>query len=86
MNFGIRKEQIFLKLIKGSQTVYHLCTEFPQIMDILEEIGFKDIKKPGMLHTAGRFMTLNKGAAMKKINPDRMKEAFLKHGYEYAEE
>ena len=34
--------------------------------NILAEIGFVDILKPGMLNTAGRFMTIPKGAAMRK--------------------
>ncbi|BCJ93309.1 hypothetical protein acsn021_08780 [Anaerocolumna cellulosilytica] len=75
-----------MKNINGNQTVYQICKEYPQVADILEEIGFKDIKKPGMLQTAGRFMTLNKGAVMKKISTESMKEAFEKQGYNYTEE
>jgi len=75
-----------MKNIKGSQTVYQICKEYPQAAYILEEIGFIDIKKPGMLQTAGRFMTLNKGAVMKKISTETIKAAFEKYGYNYIEE
>ena len=32
-------------------------------MNILSDMGFTDITKPGMLNTVGRFMTLDKGAS-----------------------
>ncbi|MDF2611021.1 MAG: threonyl-tRNA synthetase [Lachnospiraceae bacterium] len=65
-----------------NKSVYELCSEHPQIAVILSEIGFKDITKPGMLNTAGRFMTIPKGAAMKKIEISRIKQILLENGYE----
>jgi hypothetical protein len=47
----------------------------------MQELGFTDITKPGMLNTAGRFMTLPKGAAMKGIGLDVIKTAFEKNGF-----
>ena len=35
-----------------------------------------------MLHTAGRFMTLKKGAAFKKVSLDLIKETLAVNGYE----
>ena len=51
----------------------------------MEELGFKDITKPGMLNTAGRFMTLSKGAAMKGINMAVIREELMKHGFSIQE-
>ena len=51
----------------------------------MEGFGFKDITKPGMLNTAGRFMTLPKGAAMKGINMDVIREELMKHGFSIQE-
>lgn len=70
------------RIVDFNKTVYELCSTNPEIIDILIELGFKDIAKPGMLQTAGRIMTLSKGAAMKKIDLDTIKEAFEKHGFE----
>jgi selenophosphate synthetase-related protein len=56
-----------------------------KIPNILKELGFKDITNPGMLNTAGRFMTIPKGAAMKKIPIETIKESFINHGYEIKE-
>ena len=44
--------------INLNTTIYELCREYPEIAEILDELGFHDILKPGMLNTAGRFMTI----------------------------
>lgn len=68
-----------------TKTVYELCTADPAIAEIMTELGFSDITKPGMLQTAGRFMTIPKGAAMKKLEMDKIKQAFSSRGYEVLE-
>ena len=73
------------KVINFSKTVYELCNNNFEIADILKELGFKDITNLGMLNTAGRFMTIPKGAAMKKIPIETIKESFINHGYEIKE-
>ena len=68
-----------------TKSVYELCRENPSIADILAELGFTDITKPGMLQTAGRFMTIPKGAAMKHIDLSLIRQTFSEHGYEVIE-
>ncbi len=74
------------KKINLSNTVYELCKEHPEIADILSDLGFHDILKPGMLHTAGRFMTIPKGAVMKKISLDKIIETLKEHDFIIVEE
>ena len=69
------------KTIDLNKTVYELCNSYPEIKDILNSSGFTDITKPGMLNTAGRFMTIPKGATMKKLSLDTIKEALIEHGF-----
>lgn len=69
------------KVIKMSETVYHIYKEYPEIIEIMDGLGFHDIVKPGMLHTAGKFMTIEKGASMKKINVETLKQAFMEKGF-----
>ena len=58
---NIRLEQKDMdKKINLNHTVYELCMEYPEISDLLNEMGFHDIVKPGMMQTAGRFMTIPK--------------------------
>lgn len=70
------------KEIDLSKTVYELCREYPEIKDILAGIGFSDIMKTGMLETAGRFMTIQKGSKAKGIDLEKIKQEFIKNGFE----
>lgn len=69
------------KTIDLSKTVYDLCKDNPEIIEIMKGLGFDKIASPGMLNTAGRFMTLPKGAAMKGIPMEKVREAFAEKGY-----
>lgn len=73
------------KTIDLKDNVYEIYQKTPEIIDLLFELGFQDIIKPGMLHTVGRFMTIPKGAMMKKINLDLVRERLLEEGYEIIE-
>ena len=73
-------------VIDLSKTVFELCKENPEVIEIMKELGFTDITQPGMLNTAGRFMTVPKGAVMKGIGLDKIKETFHAHGYQIKEE
>ena len=74
------------KKVDLSNTVYELCKEYPEIADILSELGFYDSLKTGMLQTVGRFMTIPKDAVMKKISLDTIIEALKEHGFQIVEE
>lgn len=71
--------------IDMSKTVYELSRDNEEIVEIMKELGFESIATPEMLNTAGRFMTIPKGAAMKKIPMDKIKEKFISKGYEIIE-
>ena len=64
-----------------NESVFSLCTKHPELVSILSELGFRDITKPGMLQSAGRFMTPVKGAALKHIALNDMVKALAAHGY-----
>ncbi len=67
--------------IDMKKTVYELSKEDPEIVGIMKELGFESIANEGMLNTAGRFMTIPKGAAMKNISMDRIRDVFKGKGY-----
>lgn len=73
------------KIIDLNKTIFELSKEYPEIPEIMSELGFKDITKPGMISTAGRFMTLTKGAAAKNIDIEKIKQEFIRLGYEIKE-
>ncbi len=70
-----------LREIDLKKTVYELSQENPEIVNIMKELGFESIANEGMLNTAGRFMTIPKGAAMKSISLEKIKQVFESKGY-----
>ncbi len=44
--------------IKGTTPIYDLVKAHPDIKQIMADLGFVDIVKPGMLQSIGRIMTL----------------------------
>lgn len=73
------------KIINLTKSVYEICREYPEVVDVMKELGFENIASSGMLNTVGRFMTIPKGAVMKNISLDRVKEVFSNKGYEIIE-
>ena len=69
------------KRIDLGRSVYALCTEYPELLEVMKDLGFKDIVMPGMLSTAGRIMTIPKGAAMKKIDLNVIIQRLKREGY-----
>ncbi|ABO50132.1 conserved hypothetical protein [Desulforamulus reducens MI-1] len=69
------------KILNLQKSLFELVREHPDIANIMHELGFKDIVKPAMLNTAGRVMTIPKGAALKKIDLDTIKQTFQEKGY-----
>lgn len=75
-----------MKHISLNNSIYNLSVEYPDVVDIMVQLGFSDITRPGMLQTVGRVMTLSKGAKMKNIGLEKIREVFLAEGFEIDEE
>jgi hypothetical protein len=73
------------KTIDFSKTVYELCKDDPEVIEIMKDIGFDQITSTASLNTVGRFMTIPKGAGMKGIEMERIKGEFTKRGYSIKE-
>lgn len=73
------------KTIDLNKSVHDLIKEYPEVAEIMREIGFPDITNPAMLNTAGRVMTIPKGAAMKKIDLNTIKQTFVAKGFSIVE-
>jgi len=69
------------KVLNIQQPVYHLCTEYPEIIPIIKELGFENITNPTMLRTTGRVMTLPNGCRMKGITLETVIATFEKNGF-----
>ena len=56
------------KRIDLKKSVYDLCTDYPELVQIMDDLGFKDITNKTKLNTIGRVMTIPKGAIVKGID------------------
>lgn len=70
-----------MREIDFSKTLFELVTEYPEVKQIMAELGFNAINQPGMLQTAGHYMTIPKGAQMKKIPLEQIVTAFEISGF-----
>ena len=69
------------KIADINKSVFSLCKNDDTLKQILYDLGFEDITKPGMLNTAGRFMTLKKGAKIKHIPLTKIVFILEERGY-----
>ncbi|WIV12375.1 DUF1858 domain-containing protein [Proteiniborus sp. MB09-C3] len=70
------------KAISLNETIHEICTRYPEIKEILRELGFEDITNPIMMNTAGKIMTISKGTQMKNIDIENVKEKLKEKGFE----
>ncbi|HHU80544.1 MAG TPA: DUF1858 domain-containing protein [Acholeplasmataceae bacterium] len=76
-----KKEVIIIKTININTSIHDLVKSYPEIKDIMKNLGFDNIVNPVMLNTVGRIMTIKKGSEMKNISLDKIKEAFLENNF-----
>ena len=70
------------KILDLDKSVASLVKEYPEVADIMVELGFTEIKNPAMLASVGRIMNLKKGSQMKKIPMEEIVRAFREKGFE----
>jgi len=71
-----------MKHVDLNESVYVMCSNYPEIKSILRELGFHHITNAVMLNTVGKRMTIPKGALMKGIELNIIIERLKKEGYE----
>nr|WP_298572184.1 DUF438 domain-containing protein [uncultured Mogibacterium sp.] len=71
-----------VKVLDMKRNVHDLATEFPEVIDIMIELGFKDISNPVALNTMGRVMTIPKGSQIKGIDLESIVNMFEDKGFE----
>ncbi len=70
------------KTLDLTKTVYELCREDPDIVGIMREAGFHEVGDPVICATAGPFMTIPKGARLRRISLEKVLQLFRDRGYE----
>ena len=70
------------KKLDLNKTVFELTQEYPELVDIMAELGFTEITKKSMLYSVGKIMTIPKGAKMKNISMIDVVTALISNGFE----
>ncbi|WP_455017444.1 DUF438 domain-containing protein [Oribacterium sinus] len=70
------------KILDLDKSVASLVKEYPEVVNIMADLGFTEIKNPAMLASVGRIMNLKKGSQMKKIPMEEIVRAFREKGFE----
>ncbi len=68
-------------ILDKNRSVYSLTQEYPDLIDVLADIGFTEIKNPLVRKTVGKRMNLQRGAKMKGISWVRIVNSLQKAGY-----
>mgnify|MGYP000105085935 FL=1 len=59
-----------------------MVQEYPELVDVLKDLGFSEITKPAMLNSVGRITTIPKGAKMRNISMMKVVPALMSNGFE----
>lgn len=70
------------KKIDLNHSVYELVMQYPELTDIMKELGFSEITKSAMLYSVGKVTTIPKGAKRKGIPMTEVVSSLLRHGFE----
>ena len=70
-----------MKELDMNKTVAVLVKEYPELKEIMVELGFQDITSPMALKFMGKVMTIPKGAAIKGIPMEKIVAALEKNGF-----
>ena len=70
------------KVIDLETTVFTLVQQYPELKEILLNLGFSEIVNPIMFNTMGKIMTLKKGSKVKKIPLDQIIKTLEEKGFE----
>ncbi|SEH35531.1 DUF438 domain-containing protein [Selenomonas sp. KH1T6] len=69
------------KTIDLSKSVYQLVQQYPELIEIMDTLGFHEITKKAMLHSVGKIMTIPKGASMKHIPMETIISTLTAQGF-----
>ena len=71
-----------MKTVDFNASLANIIELYPELLDILYDFGFTQIKAPGMLKTAGKFMTLKLGCELRKIDINALEDHLISLGYD----
>ncbi|MGJ9383799.1 DUF1858 domain-containing protein [Salipaludibacillus sp. CF4.18] len=70
-----------MKEISLRTSILELCTAHPDLINIMRDIGFVNITKPGMIQSAGRIMTISKGCRAMGFSVEKVSKQLEQQGF-----
>ena len=70
-----------MKKIDLTKSLYESVKEYPEIVNIMADLGFKEILNKGALELMGRVVSIEKGAKIRNIDINKIKQAFIDNGF-----
>ena len=71
------------KLIDINKNIYELCKEYPEIKNILSDLGLEAIKNPIMFNTVAKITTIDKASKIKNIDMKNIIKKFEERGFAF---
>ncbi len=71
-----------MKKLDLNKSVYELTQEYPELIDIMKDLGFTDITNKVMLNSVGKITTIPKGARMRKIPMQKVVMTLILKGFQ----
>ena len=71
------------KLINTNKNIYELCKEYPEIKNILSDLGFEAINNPIMFNTMAKITTIDKASKIKNIDMNNIIKKFEENGFAF---
>ena len=69
------------KIISINDSIYNIVSRYKEVITVMEILGFEGMTNKSTIGTAGRIMSLAKGAKFKNIDINIIKNEFEKHGF-----
>ncbi|MDW7674691.1 MAG: DUF1858 domain-containing protein [Bacillota bacterium] len=70
------------KQLDLNKSLYELTSIYPELIDILKDLGFSAITSPIVRNTMGRQMTIPKGCEKQKIPLQKVVDRLSEHGFQ----
>ena len=71
------------KLINTNKNIYELCKEYPEIKNILSDLGFEAINNPVMFNIMAKLTTIDKASKIKNIDMNNIIKKFEENGFAF---
>lgn len=71
------------KLINTNKNIYELCKEYPEIKNILSDLGFEAINNPVMFNIMAKLTTIDKASKIKNIDIKNIIKKFEENGFAF---